>query len=196
MPDYGKLLFKSLDTTPLATILRPRPETSTTVTDNSEPPTLITETAFELIERMILYSGRNRISAQEALAYKDRYLDSDYANKERSHECWLDINKILDEKRQLKEKLEDEEGGEGEMHMLGGFGQSQERPEYGDNYSRGDEDDDERYRSDDLYEEERKDVNPSHDTYLRLLADDSGQGGTSEGCEDHDEERSPKRRRE
>ncbi|KAF9392904.1 Cyclin-dependent kinase 20 [Podila verticillata] len=201
MPDYGKLLFKSLDTTPLATILRPRPETSITVTDNSEPPTLITETAFELIERMIVYSGRGRISAKEALAYKDRYLDSDYANKERSHECWLDINKILDEKRQLKEKLADEEGGEGEMHMLAGFGQSQERLEYGDNYSRDDEHDDEeeeveKYRSDDLYEEEEEDVYVGHDAAPRPLVDDSSQRGTSEGCEDHGEERSPKRRRE
>ncbi|KAF9315972.1 Cyclin-dependent kinase 20, partial [Podila horticola] len=51
MPDYGKLLFKSLDTTPLSTILRP--QFVETPTDTNNAPILISETAFELIERMI-----------------------------------------------------------------------------------------------------------------------------------------------
>ncbi|KAG0015927.1 Cyclin-dependent kinase 20 [Podila clonocystis] len=183
MPDYGKLLFKSLDTTPLTTILRPQPDG----TDN-DAPVLISDTAFELIERMIVYSGRSRISAREALAYKNRYLDSSLNKK--SQECWLDIDTILDEKRRLKEKLadEDEDGGYG---CMGGS----RSPGYGHGNFSKDEEEVERYRSDDLYGEEEA-TNTEYDTAPIPLAGNSGsQGGASEGYEDHDEERSPKRRR-
>ncbi|KAF9334468.1 Cyclin-dependent kinase 20, partial [Podila minutissima] len=195
MPDYGKLLFKSLDTTPLATILRPQPvQALTAVTDG--PPTLISETAFELIERMVVYSGGRRISAREALAYKDRYLENS-PNKE-SQECWLDVGTILDEKRRLKEKLaDDDEDGGGYGYMMGGS----RSPRYGHvNFSRSVEDDDEeeeveRYRSDDLYGEEEENIADYDTAPITLAVDSSSQGGASEGHEDHDEERSPKRRR-
>ncbi|KAG0346236.1 hypothetical protein BG005_000879 [Podila minutissima] len=183
MPDYGKLLFKSLDTTPLATILRPQP-VKTLTADTDGPPTLISETAFELIERMVVYSGGRRISAREALAYKDRYLE-DSTNKE-SQECWLDVDTILDEKRRLKEKLaDDDEDGGGCGYMMGGS----RSPRYGHvNFSRSVEDDDEeeeveRYRSDDLYGEEEENT-ADYDKAPITLAVDS-----------HEEERSPKRRR-
>ncbi|KAG0037012.1 Cyclin-dependent kinase 20 [Podila clonocystis] len=192
MPDYGKLLFKSLDTTSLTTILRPQHDG--TPTDN-DAPILISDTAFKLIERMIVYSGRSRISAREALAYKDRYLERSLDKK--SQECWLDTDTILDEKRRLKEKLADEDEDRGYGYMGGS-----RSPGYGHgNFSRdveGDceeEDEVERYRSDDLYGEE-EDTKAEYDTAPIPLAGGSGsQGGTSEGHEDHDEDRSPKRRR-
>ncbi|KAG0093502.1 Cyclin-dependent kinase 20 [Podila epicladia] len=193
MPDYGKLLFKSLDTTPLVTILRPQP-VEISAADTDGPPTVISDTAFELIERMVVYSGGRRISAREALAYKDRYLD-DSSDKE-SQDCWLDIDIILDEKRRLKEKLEDEDEDDGGYGYMVGESRS---PRYGHgNFSRSVEEDEEdeveRYRSDDLYGEE--DNITDYDTApLPLAVGSSSQGGASEGHEDYDEERSPKRRR-
>ncbi|KAG0301082.1 hypothetical protein BGZ98_008630 [Dissophora globulifera] len=82
MPDYGKLQFQALKTTPLSTILfveHLNPDvtqdgtSSADITASSQDPDappsgmLVSEAAFELIERMIVYSGAARPSARETL---------------------------------------------------------------------------------------------------------------------------------
>ncbi|KAG0321178.1 Cyclin-dependent kinase 20 [Dissophora globulifera] len=82
MPDYGKLQFQALKTTPLSTILfvaHLNPAVtqdgtrSADITAGSQDPdappsgTLVSEAAFELIERMIVYSGAARPTARETL---------------------------------------------------------------------------------------------------------------------------------
>ncbi|KAF9365498.1 hypothetical protein BGX34_009741 [Mortierella sp. NVP85] len=95
MPDAGKLLFNVRDRTPLSQILLSgndsNPSTSTAKSGGGEglgsnntdegnstvaptPPTLISQSAFELIESMIAYSGAARPSAKEALEFKNSYL--------------------------------------------------------------------------------------------------------------------------
>ncbi|KAF9413612.1 Cyclin-dependent kinase 20 [Podila epigama] len=121
MPDYGKLLFKSLEKTPLAEILLlPAPAASTfplapsagpTFDESTQqPPTLVSQTAFELIEQMIVYSGRARISAQDALQYKDGYLCREHDDRETwAQQCWLDSDVVLEQKRLHRERIEREE---------------------------------------------------------------------------------------
>src|SRR5687768_9174290 len=96
MPDAGKLLFNVRDRNPLSQILLSKQtiptrnsdpnsstlstkseegcESSSNAATSSEPPTLISPQAFELIESMIAYSGAARPSAKDALEFRDKYL--------------------------------------------------------------------------------------------------------------------------
>ncbi|KAF9906042.1 hypothetical protein EC991_001124 [Linnemannia zychae] len=90
MPDYGKLIFRALETNDLGSILLGSstastlsPETTMTNKESDDkskqddeeekrhefaPPTLISEASFRLIERMVTFSGPRRPSARQALS--------------------------------------------------------------------------------------------------------------------------------
>lgn len=94
MPDAGKLLFNVRDRSPLSQILSKRTmparssdsnssistkceegyESNSNAAMSSEPPTLISPQAFELIESMIAYSGAARPSAKDALEFGGKHL--------------------------------------------------------------------------------------------------------------------------
>ncbi|KAF8930162.1 hypothetical protein BGZ58_008431 [Dissophora ornata] len=144
MPDYGKLMFQALETNPLSNILLARPSTATTSSGdpmNHSDASPISPEAFALIERMIMYSGAARPSAQEALGFKDRYLDRtkqledkciasgnavgeheyNQSMEEYQKQCMLDEGQILEAKRRLQDDGSDD-GDEGPSFGFQFFG--------------------------------------------------------------------------
>ncbi|KAF9358654.1 hypothetical protein BGX26_001219 [Mortierella sp. AD094] len=192
MPDYGKLVFQALETNPLSSMFlssQPSVEVTTAIdcidrdinADNlpGVPPTLISPAAFELIERMIVYSGAARPSAEEALEFKNRFLDGtkfleawrtpppldenaeinvgqqEHRQTQEFLQCVIDESIIFEEKQKLRaqEAYEDEYGG---GLMFGGFGGSRRlQPEehreraYG-GVDESEDEEDRGYRSDDF----------------------------------------------
>ncbi|KAF9174243.1 hypothetical protein BGX21_000753 [Mortierella sp. AD011] len=187
MPDYGKLVFQALETNPLSSIFlsgQPSVNDHNDHDTNSDSlsgarPTLISPEAFELIERMITYSGAGRPSAKEALEFKNRFLDGtkflrtwrtrppvdenaeinagqqEHGQSQELLQCVIDESIILEEMQKLRaqEADEDEYGG---GFMFGGFGGSrrhQPEEQREGTYGSVDESEDEEdrgYRSDDL----------------------------------------------
>jgi len=209
MPDYGKLLFQALETNDLSSILlknsgkkKPTSDLPATVDELSVvdgevqdeeepvPPTLISETSFRLIERMVTYSGARRPSARQALCelsdssqpssvdeLPKSSLDETSQSREDGREaeedtrlleqCILDVQQILEELKQLKEREADEDeygGGGGGMFMFGGAGRRRGKVEsVGENED--DNDDGQRsIRSDDFsrYDSQVREGGPSH----------------------------------
>ncbi|KAF9110253.1 hypothetical protein BGX27_006596 [Mortierella sp. AM989] len=160
MPDYGKLVFQALETNPLSSILI----SNNSVAESSAitSPTLISSAAFELIERMITYSGSRRPSAEEALKFKDRFLERannfnaenrvDQQEQKQDQEllqCVIDESIILEEIQKMKAR-EADENEDGGGFLFGGFGgPRRERPPTGERNSES-ENEDNGYRSDDL----------------------------------------------
>ncbi|KAI1318438.1 hypothetical protein EDD11_006522 [Mortierella claussenii] len=175
MPDYGKLVFQALETDPLSNILL-SDHSSTEPNDAVAPPTThISKVTFELIERMVAYSGSKRPSAKEALAFKDRYLERNRhwelldpnqktttLNKQEQtlrqeflKQCILYERVILKEKERLRRLQMEEEDEYDEYDEYGGEilfeGPSGQQFNYdGGDQVEGGEDDEAGYRSDDL----------------------------------------------
>ncbi|KAG0023727.1 hypothetical protein BGZ80_008352 [Entomortierella chlamydospora] len=187
MPDYGKLVFQALETNPLSSIfLSSQPPVDAHIDRDTDSdslsgarPTLISPEAFELIERMITYSGAARPSAKEALEFKNRFLDGtkflrtwrtpppldenaeinagqqEHGQSQEFLQCVIDESIILEEMQKLRaqEADEDEYGG---GFMFGGFGGSRRhQPEeqregtYG-SIDESEDEEDRGYRSDDF----------------------------------------------
>ncbi|KAF9191426.1 hypothetical protein BGZ50_009380 [Haplosporangium sp. Z 11] len=83
---------------------------------NASSSTLISPKSFELIERMVVYSGAARPSARAALEFKGwcRGSDDDKQGQQRDKDehmdqCIIDTDHILEEHRRLREQEEDDE---------------------------------------------------------------------------------------
>lgn len=158
MPDHGKLIFTVKKIDPLSEHLLgadyPRSPSTTESQGNngasehptdgqgsedatnclpsppSSPPTLISKVAFELIDCLIKYSASARLTAAEALAFKDHYLNRTLTTKEGEdanplylqlkEQCALDSRHILLAKEQLKKQEEEEGDDYGYEHGFGG----------------------------------------------------------------------------
>ncbi|KAG0198637.1 hypothetical protein BGX28_007944 [Mortierella sp. GBA30] len=118
LPDYGKLVFKALETTPLSSILLPaldaeghHERSQNSAHDSSHvaqpTPTAICATALELIERMIVYSGAARPSAREALDFEDRCLDQSTQLLEKMSEKIGEDDSVQSEQSQGKKQAQD-----------------------------------------------------------------------------------------
>lgn len=195
MPDYGKLVFKAIDTSPLYERLLGTDTSEISTKENiasesdqqqqhplpppPSPPTLISTTAFDLIERLIMYSGSARLSANEALAFQDRYLDSQtLVSSENSadepnltvlqleEQCTLNSRDVLLAKEQLR--LQEQDGDEDECGYDYGFS---------DGYSPGGDDE----------EDDVDNLDEGHDRYgYRHGSRFADTGSTAENAGDQD----------
>ncbi|KAF8936416.1 hypothetical protein BGZ47_009502 [Haplosporangium gracile] len=152
MPDYGKLIFRALETNDLASILfgsssssasKKENKSSDSLTkdddDNSNekepaPPTLISKASFRLIELMVTFSGARRPSARQALSEIPSFSSGSFVDENGEprddgllRECILDVQQVLNELQRLKAQEADEsdddgQGGGGGMFIFGGEG--------------------------------------------------------------------------
>ncbi|KAF9298291.1 hypothetical protein BGZ88_007325 [Linnemannia elongata] len=141
MPDYGKLIFRALETNDLTSILLGSSPASLNEKENTTsdslvthigddddndreeepaPPTLISEASFRLIERMVTFSGARRPSARHALSELPSLsgLSMDENGESRDgellKECILDVQQVLDELQRFKAREADESDDDGE----------------------------------------------------------------------------------
>ncbi|KAG0258508.1 hypothetical protein BG011_003252 [Mortierella polycephala] len=153
LPDYGKLVFQARESNPLSNILLSGSLTGVTTEaskdtdaqqrdsiqhDNAQdsehnsghslnvaPSTLISPKSFELIERMVVYSGTARPSARAALELKGwcKESEDDKQNQQRDKDehmdqCIIDTDHILEEQKRLREQEEgDEEEEDGGISL-------------------------------------------------------------------------------
>ncbi|KAF9972477.1 Cyclin-dependent kinase 20 [Actinomortierella ambigua] len=152
MPDYGKLNFQSREVTPLSTLLLGDSDQDLVPHEGKKtppPPTRATKLAVEIISKLVIYAGKQRLSAREVLdrlrsiesrptlsstvatstasaatPQVDDAADNDYVDI-------LAIQHTLQEQRR-RHREEDEDDGGGFGFSFGFGGGSRDTDEYGD----------------------------------------------------------------